>query len=145
VQPLLNASHIAAYLLDPLHAVCNEAEGNCTDAQLPMVPAKYVDMAKALMKRVGGAAAVKEFEILSLLGYFGRECDKVAVCADNEVTSVRVGHKRSRQAVAPVAMRKAVWKKYLVERYPVLSYVACRLLSLHATSAATQRNWSLWG
>jgi hypothetical protein len=27
VQPLLNASHIAAYLLDPLHAVCNEAIG----------------------------------------------------------------------------------------------------------------------
>jgi hypothetical protein len=42
-------------------------------------------------------------------------------------------------------MRKAVWKKYLVERYPVLSDVACRLLSLHPTSAATERNWSLWG
>jgi hypothetical protein len=35
VQPLLNASHIAAYLLDPLHAVCNEADLSRATAQMP--------------------------------------------------------------------------------------------------------------
>jgi hypothetical protein len=29
--------------------------------------------------------------------------------------------------------------------YPALSQVALRLMSIHPTSAATERNWSLWG
>lgn len=29
--------------------------------------------------------------------------------------------------------------------YPQLAYVACRVLSMHATTAASERDWSLWG
>ena len=32
-----------------------------------------------------------------------------------------------------------------VEEWPELSKVAMKLLSMHPTSAAAERNWSLWG
>jgi hypothetical protein len=50
-----------------------------------------------------------------------------------------------------VAMRKSVWRRYGQKTargsplYPELSKVACRMLSLHPTSCAAERNWSLWG
>jgi hypothetical protein len=53
--------------------------------------------------------------------------------------------KRKRAEVAPVTMRKGVWKRYGVQMYPKLAKVALRLLSAHPTSCASERNWSLWG
>jgi hAT family C-terminal dimerisation region len=38
-----------------------------------------------------------------------------------------------------------VWKRYCKQQYPELSAVALKLLSVHGTSAATERNWALWG
>ena len=45
------------------------------------------------------------------------------------------------------SVRRAVWspKGRLGKDYPVLSNPMRRLLSLHATSAAPERNWSQWG
>jgi hypothetical protein len=42
-------------------------------------------------------------------------------------------------------MRKGVLKRYGKTDFPELAEVVLRLLSLHPTSAATERNWSLWG
>jgi hypothetical protein len=42
-------------------------------------------------------------------------------------------------------MRKGFWKCFGYTKYPLLSEVASRVMSVHPTSAATERNWSLWG
>ena len=46
-----------------------------------------------------------------------------------------------------IVIRRAVWssKSIMGKAYPTLSPVACCLLSLHATSAALQKNWSHQG
>ena len=46
-----------------------------------------------------------------------------------------------------IRVRRAVWgsKAAMGKEYPALGPVARRLLSLHATSAAPERNWSQWG
>jgi hypothetical protein len=52
--------------------------------------------------------------------------------------------KRNRLEVPAAAVRIRVWRK-LGDSMLELQAVAVRLLSAHATSAATERNWSLWG
>jgi hypothetical protein len=52
--------------------------------------------------------------------------------------------KRDRVVVANSKERVTVWSKF-GEDIPELRNVAVRLLSAHATSAASERNWSLWG
>jgi hypothetical protein len=42
-------------------------------------------------------------------------------------------------------MRKGFWKRFGYTKFPLLSEVALRVMSVHPTSAATERNWSLWG
>lgn len=44
-------------------------------------------------------------------------------------------------------IRRAMWSGNgaLAKAYPTLSFVARRMLSLHATSCAPERNWSHWG
>ena len=46
-----------------------------------------------------------------------------------------------------IVVRRAVWssKSSMGKAYPTLSPVARHLLSLHATSAVPERNWSHWG
>jgi hypothetical protein len=46
--------------------------------------------------------------------------------------------------VPAAAVRIRVWRKF-GDSMPELQAVSVRLLSAHATSAATERNWSLWG
>jgi hAT family C-terminal dimerisation region len=52
--------------------------------------------------------------------------------------------KRARCEVPRSKERIAVWSKFGSD-LPELRAVALQLLSAHATSAATERNWSLWG
>jgi hypothetical protein len=41
-------------------------------------------------------------------------------------------------------VRVRAWRRGDAD-YPTLNDVACRLLLAHATSAASERNWSMWG
>ena len=51
---------------------------------------------------------------------------------------------RQEKQVASNSMRRAVWENHMAARYPQLSQVASRLLSMHATQCSTERNWSKW-
>ncbi|KAJ9508850.1 hypothetical protein QJQ45_028165 [Haematococcus lacustris] len=50
-----------------------------------------------------------------------------------------------RVAVEPISMRRAFWGKAGPRGFPHLAVAASRLLGVHATSAASERNWSAWG
>ena len=63
VTPLLQAAHVAAYLLDPMYAQVQR-----TSVDLPVVPWEHHKMARDLFMRVGGHDATKEFEQLLLEG-----------------------------------------------------------------------------
>lgn len=44
------------------------------------------------------------------------------------------------------ALRRSVWSagSSMERAFPLLAMIAIRLLSLHATSCGTERNWSNW-
>ena len=64
--PVMNAAYVAAYLVDPYHAVYNEAYGVYT---APEVEAELFEEAAELVKRVGGAAAESQLRSLCTEGY----------------------------------------------------------------------------
>jgi hypothetical protein len=48
-------------------------------------------------------------------------------------------------STASASRRALVWESYGAPRFPLLAKVAKRTLAMHATSCASERNWSLWG
>lgn len=44
-----------------------------------------------------------------------------------------------------IEQRRSFWSLYASKTYPLLARCAQRLLSMHVTSAASERNWSVWG
>jgi hypothetical protein len=74
-----------------------------------------------------------------------KRAGKVRFCAAKSSAGAHVGEKREREEVASITARKGCWKGYPGGTYPALAAVVIRLMYLHSTSAATERNWSLWG
>ena len=132
VTPLLQAAHVAAYLLDPMYAHVQR-----TSFDLPVVPREHHKMARDLVTRVGGHAAAKEFEQLLLEGYADDLREPAEVCADIDVPVASVGSKRARARAVLFARRKGFWRRNGQRGYPNLAKVALRLLAAHSTSAST--------
>jgi hypothetical protein len=49
------------------------------------------------------------------------------------------------QLLKPVQQRRNWWRVYGKGPFPLMSKVACRLLGMHVTTCASERDWSLWG
>ena len=47
--------------------------------------------------------------------------------------------------IPPLTLRRSLYTRYATTNFPFLSAAAVKLLSLHATTAAAERNWSGWG
>ncbi|KAG1661754.1 hypothetical protein FOA52_004813 [Chlamydomonas sp. UWO 241] len=57
-----------------------------------------------------------------------------------------VDGKKIKIIITPASSRRGLWTKNLANNgFPLLALCADRLLSVHATSAASERNWSVWG
>jgi hypothetical protein len=57
-----------------------------------------------------------------------------------------VNGKKIKIIITPASSRRGLWTKNLAKNgFPLLALCADRLLSMHATSAASERNWSVWG
>jgi hypothetical protein len=41
--------------------------------------------------------------------------------------------------------RHFFWEEYACKVYPLMAKAAVRLLSMHVTTCASERNWSIWG
>ncbi|EFJ40370.1 hypothetical protein VOLCADRAFT_108178 [Volvox carteri f. nagariensis] len=47
--------------------------------------------------------------------------------------------------LAGLPLRLKFWTVHMADSYPALAFVANRVLRMHATTCASERNWSLWG
>ena len=112
-------------------------------------------MAQELAQRVGGIKIVKQLTELAATGWSDEMVVDIArVCVDstqelkaNQLAAARVGGKRNSVkagVVAALRARKGLWKE-AADAIPALSGIATRLLCVHPTSCATERNWELWG
>ncbi|KAJ9533205.1 hypothetical protein QJQ45_018313 [Haematococcus lacustris] len=52
---------------------------------------------------------------------------------------------RTVTVIAPAHQRLTWWQVYAQSKFPVLAKAAMRLLSVHVSTCAAERNWSAWG
>ena len=136
-------------MLDPYFAVRNAAgvwfPPAITKEQMPGVT--------ALVQRVGGSLAARDLRKLTLTGYppdMGADVEVVAdpkekAAAAAAAIAATVGKKRKLAAMTSMSARMNIWDMHGKEDFPDIVPVVLKLLSCHATSCATERNWSLWG
>lgn len=142
VAPVYNAAYSAAYAVDPFYAEVEETPSGpfcCA----PIMDEEHMEAAQELVKRIGGPKSVSQFSQLFSQGYPQLMQPVVAGLAAKRKPGP-VGSKRAREEVPSSLDRLRVWRRF-GGKMPELQSVAVRLLSAHATSAATERNWSLWG
>jgi hypothetical protein len=150
--PINNAAYTAAYLLDPYFAVKSIEDGQEVWSP-PEVSEERRDQAVALVRRIGGPQAAREM-IKVMLGYpksmsgfveaIANEEQKEAATAAAALATQR-SNKRKRAEIPSMSMRLKIWSKFGAKEFGSLTKVVQRLLACHATSCATERNWSLWG
>jgi hypothetical protein len=97
-----------------------------------------------LIECMGGPTASHQFLTLMSEGWTAALCQPVAAGAQQQETAQPMG-KRHRPQVTSIAQQEGVWRRFGVEVHGALAKVALRLLSMHATSTALERNWALWG
>jgi hypothetical protein len=96
--------------------------------------------ARDLIERVGGTTALHQFNKLQTVGFPSDMQPYIAQMVSTRDTPV--GSKR--KSVPGSRERIRTWAKF-GDEFSELKLVAMKLLSCHATSAATERNRSLWG
>ncbi|KAJ9511394.1 hypothetical protein QJQ45_029799 [Haematococcus lacustris] len=85
-------------------------------------------------------AVQREVDVLQLGGWGDSELERFAA-----LLAPKPPDAAGRVAVEPISMRRAFWGKAGPRGFPHLAVAASRLLGVHATSAASERNWSAWG
>ncbi|KAJ9529854.1 hypothetical protein QJQ45_022259, partial [Haematococcus lacustris] len=85
-------------------------------------------------------AVQREVDVLQLGGWGDSELERFAA-----LLAPKPPDAAGRVVVEQVSMRRAFWSKAGLRGFPHLAVAASRLLGVHATSAASERNWSAWG
>jgi hypothetical protein len=145
IAPVYNPAYPAAFALDPYYADI-EDEKHCIAKPLP---GNQIQDAMAVVQRVSGDIAAAQFSRLFTTGFPAEMQPFVLSIAQErskaEGLAVSGTHQKRARVIVPSAKERfRVWQKF-GSAVPELRDVAKRLLLAHATSAASERNWSLWG
>jgi hypothetical protein len=129
----------AAFVLDPIHATCEEGEWRLPFSTLELLEMQAVR--KCLLELAGvehEAALLAELARLQLAALPEAMCDALPMLTARTLVN-------GKTVVADSAMRRGWWHTYGRAQFPNVARVAMRLLSFHVTACASERNWSLWG
>ena len=148
--PVMNAAYIAAYLVDPYFAVWSERFQTYTASEVDL---DLFEEAAELVRRVGGDAAESQLRSLRTEEYpkaakgWVKQLVDARLAVEAQRADNAVSGKRSRLVQVPSARKRyTTWDQFAgMPELNKITQVALRLLSTHSTSAATERNWSLWG
>ena len=137
----------AAYLLDPINFT---AGSNDTRPHLPPFECFTQEQRKAIIALIARIAGTDEATVEAelTLAELGQGWDLMKPAAElcMKRTPVEDKHGVVVHTLALVSTRKNFWINLAGKRgYPNLAVAAERLLSLHVTTAAAERNWSAWG
>jgi hAT family C-terminal dimerisation region len=140
--PIMNPTYAAAYMLDPMFAVLS-ADG-CYE--VPEVGLEMKNEVKDLILRVGGVTAEDTFSMLVLQGWPQALTRDIRAIVEGLAGSKRTGNDSFKPKMPRMRARLGLWEKGAkgTELEPLLD-VARRVLSAHVTTAATERDWSMWG
>ncbi|KAJ9525689.1 hypothetical protein QJQ45_003482 [Haematococcus lacustris] len=119
--------HAAAYVVDPAHFKPPRAGVHARPPFMDLTPKQLEDTMTRLSK--ASTAAVRK-----------------------ELTNLKLGIQEQtrtsedgKTVAADISVRRGLWDFTAREDYPLFSEAATRLLSMHITTAAAERNWSAWG
>jgi hypothetical protein len=133
----------AAYLLDPINWVQNSS-----GKWMPPVAKLKPEAATAAKKCIKEMVAATQEQKAS----FETEWVKFCLRGVNETAAAfllllteRTYKDDGTVEVAPVEERRSWWATYLFEEFPALAKAASKLLAIHVTTCAAERNWSQWG
>ena len=146
-----NAS-LAAYCFDPAFFLKTKDEGaDEWGPDIERVPAADREPLKKYIGELYGGKdeekqqqAMREWEQLLLHGV-PKEFNASMELATARTTKHDKNGKVESVQLAGLDTRLRIWRKMLGQRYPALADVAKRILRMHATTCASERNWSLWG
>ena len=137
-----NPSWLAAWLVDPINAVKASCGGGwrlpfreLSPDEANLVRELFQKMCPGEEELVGEEFAALQISILPK--EMAATCGFLTKKTKNEDTG--------RTQIAPVSSRQLFWTELGQRHFPTLSKICHRLLSMHATSCAAERNWSLWG
>ncbi|KAJ9505751.1 hypothetical protein QJQ45_029258, partial [Haematococcus lacustris] len=142
----------AAYLLDPVNFTL--ATPSRSPWQLPPFERLIGDQEQDAISTVvrlskhllpGQTAAQVQAAValeVTRLQVCGWKDDKVAMAA--ALFPPGPPNASGEMVVEAVAARRNFWRK-AANNFPLLAAAACKLLAVHVTSAASERNWSAWG
>jgi hypothetical protein len=131
----------AAYLLDPKHF---DLVGD-----LPLLRTSELSDAERSevveeLARLGEVSILTIEEELLLLDEGNWEKPMI-LHATGLLKALSAQDKDGKPVQVSMFRRRAFWSRFAVKMCPVISRVAERLLSCHASSSAAERNWSAWG
>ncbi|KAJ9505608.1 hypothetical protein QJQ45_011235 [Haematococcus lacustris] len=134
--------HAAAYVVDPAHF---KAPRDGLHARPPFtnVTTKQlqdtIDTVARLSK--GSTAAVRKELAALKLGKWSDDMVRDLASIQEQTRTLEDG----RTIAADISVRRGFWDFTARAEYPLFSEAATRLLSMHITTAAAERNWSVWG
>ena len=129
---------VAAFAVDPDNFSYEMVAGMATVLPPTLSDEEREQVVKVVVRMSGGSAWAVEEELVGM---------ESAIWPPSMVTAVKVvlvGAEGQPKPDVPMQRRRALWLR-CKDMYPLFSGVAFRLLSLHPSSCAAERNWSAWG
>lgn len=139
----------AAHVLDPANFVHDVERGTWRPPCATLTPQQRED-ALSVVTRLSGACTNAQKEVVSAEWgeYSLRALPQSLHPYMPYLTARRLvdeGKSTQRTALPPASERLGFWIDYAKTEFPFLSKAAERLLGIHVTTCAAERNWSLWG
>jgi hypothetical protein len=135
----------AAFLLDPSNFK-KSAAGKWVPHFDMLTPEECEDV-KDLIARIALDSAKEDFE-----DAFDLEWSKLLLSPLPTALQAMVPYLQRRDEgtggviyVSSASERIQFWDVHAINAFPIIAKVAVRLLSMHSTTCATERNWSIWG
>ncbi|KAJ9530856.1 hypothetical protein QJQ45_028822, partial [Haematococcus lacustris] len=134
--------HAAAYVVDPAHFKPPRAGVHARPPFMDLTPKQLEDTIDTVARLSKASTAAVRKELTDL---------KLGVWSDDMVRDVAGIQEQTRTSedgktvAADISVRRGLWDFTAREDYPLFSEAATRLLSMHITTAAAERNWSAWG
>ncbi|KAJ9510022.1 hypothetical protein QJQ45_011647 [Haematococcus lacustris] len=140
-QPVMAAARV----LDPVNFLPTRPRAQPLPPMKDLTPEEQEDVVHvvARLAEVSEAEARRELRRFES-GTWHPEMTRVA----NDIMSMAEAGERDGRAVtiiAPASQRLTWWQLLAQPHFPALAKAALRLLSVHVSTCAAERNWSAWG
>ncbi|KAJ9518761.1 hypothetical protein QJQ45_026025 [Haematococcus lacustris] len=140
-QPVMAAARV----LDPVNFIPTRPKAQPLPPMKDLTPEQQEDVVHVVARLAGVSQDVARHELRRFeCGAWHHEMIRVA----NDIMSMSEPGQRNGRAVTIIAaasQRLTWWQIYAKPHFPALATAALRLLSVHVSTCASERNWSAWG